>query len=164
MSRKKYQHNEKTLGGRLRKFRNEKGIGVIDFSKLLNISQASLSDYENNKTPISYEAIVNLKQNTDINIEWLLFGVGEMIDQGAECDTLINKVGVFEDDPETIDLLEMARGVLNSGTDYSHSLAANIRSFHNAVKTEKRVNKMEDEIAELKMQIRELQRKPAIGE
>ncbi|MBU1161754.1 MAG: hypothetical protein KKF96_04270 [Proteobacteria bacterium] len=49
-------------------------------------------------------------------------------------------------------MLTLTREILKSGTGYSDSLAANIRSFHNAVKTEKRLNKMESEVAELKKQ------------
>ena len=52
--------------------------------------------------------------------------------------------------PNMMDLLVMAREILQLGSGYSDSLAANIRSFHNAIKTEKRLNKMESEVAELK--------------
>ncbi len=47
-------------------------------------------------------------------------------------------------------MLTLTREILKSGTGYSECLAANIRSFHNAVKTERRLNKMESEVAELK--------------
>jgi len=131
MSTKKYQHNEKSLGGRLRKFRKSKGDDVVVFSKLLNISQGSLSAYENNKTIISSEAIINLVQNTDINIDWLLTGKGEMIRQGVENDTSIGKAGdPLGADPEVVDFLKMTRAVLESGTAYSDTLITNIRSHH----------------------------------
>ena len=57
------------------------------------------------------------------------------------------------DDPETIEMLTLAREILKSGTGYSNSLAANIHSFCSAVKTEKRLNKMEIEVAELKKHV-----------
>jgi len=46
-------------------------------------------------------------------------------------------------------VVNLTREILKSGTGYSDSLAANIRSFHNAIKTGKRLNKMESEVAEL---------------
>jgi len=62
---------------------------------------------------------------------------------------LYNKVKNLEDDPETAGLLSMTREILKSGTEYSVSLAANVRSFHNAIKTEKRLNKMEEKILKM---------------
>jgi len=47
-------------------------------------------------------------------------------------------------------VLTLTREILKSGTGYSDSLAANIRSFYSAVKTERRLNKIEGEVAELK--------------
>ena len=43
----------------------------------------------------------------------------------------------------------MTREILKSGTDYSASLAANVRSFHHAIKTENRLNKIEDKILKM---------------
>jgi len=129
MSRKKYQENDKSLGARLRKFRKSRYDNTDIFLNLLNISQGSLSAYENNKTIISGEAIINLKQNTDINIDWLLTGEGEMARQGDESDVLIyNKVGETGEDPEIAELLSSAKKVLDSGTDRAETLAVNIRS------------------------------------
>ena len=44
----------------------------------------------------------------------------------------------------------LTREILKSGTGYSDSLSANIHSFYSAVITEMRLNKIEDEVAELK--------------
>lgn len=54
---------------------------------------------------------------------------------------------------EITTLLEMTREVLESPTDYSESLAANVRSFHNAIQTQKRLGRLEAKVAELQQTI-----------
>lgn len=142
MSRKKYQKNDNSLGGRLHKFRSSRSEDVGVFSKLLGVSQGSLSAYENNKTTISSEAIINLIQKTDINIEWLLIGKGEMLRKGS-VDTYIYKEG---DDPELIELLKKSREILKSDTEYALSLAINIRSFHKCILIERRLHDHEERL------------------
>jgi transcriptional regulator with XRE-family HTH domain len=41
------------IGEKIRKWRNLKGIKQNDFARLLNVSASTLSNYENNKTPIT---------------------------------------------------------------------------------------------------------------
>jgi transcriptional regulator with XRE-family HTH domain len=84
MSRKKYPTNENTLGGRLRSFRYASNFNTVQFSKLLGISQGSLSDIENNKTKPSSTPIDNLVHKTDINIYWLFTGEGSIYRQEKE--------------------------------------------------------------------------------
>lgn len=50
------------------------------------------------------------------------------------------------DDPETSILLDMTNEILKSKTGYSVSLSANIRSFHRAMNTEKRLDRIESEV------------------
>ena len=79
MSRKKYPQNDKSIGGRLRSYRKHKSINTSDFSKLLEISQGSLSDIEHNKRLPSAKSIKNIIQYADIDIHWLYTGEGQMI-------------------------------------------------------------------------------------
>ena len=96
----------------------------------------------------------------NININWLLTGEGEMIRkpekelEDKKNDTYIYK----EENPETAGLLSMTRDVLKSDTDYSASLAANIRSFHHAIKTESRLNGLENEIQHIKKSLKQADR------
>jgi hypothetical protein len=67
-------------------------------------------------------------------------------------------VAVYESQPKknlkTIDaILQMTREVLESDTDYAESLSANVRSFHNAVQTQKRLNRLEAEVFDLKSKL-----------
>lgn len=41
------------IGEKIRKWRNLKGIKQHDFARLLNVSASTLSNYENNKRPIT---------------------------------------------------------------------------------------------------------------
>ena len=56
----------------------------------------------------------------------------------------------LHDDPEISDLLHMTREVLETKEGYAESLTANIRSFHNVVKTEDRLDKMDSDISEIR--------------
>lgn len=84
MSTKKYLHTD-VIGDRLKQFRISKSYKVMDFSKLLGISQGSLSGLENNKSKPSAETLANLVLHTDINMKWLLTGQGSM--EQAKDDT-----------------------------------------------------------------------------
>lgn len=84
MSRKKYPQNEFSIGCRLRLFRESIGQNVSQFSKLLSISQGSLSDIENNKTLPSAKPIANIIQFTDLDVYWLFSGEGKMVRKRPE--------------------------------------------------------------------------------
>lgn len=55
----------------------------------------------------------------------------------------------MEKDPEAADLLTKTWQIIKSNTGYSASLAANIRSFHQAMTTESRLNGMESQMQDL---------------
>lgn len=64
------------LGDRLRRWRKSIPMKSFELAKLIHISQGSLSDIENNKSLPSADTLAKLYQKTDINIVWLLVGVG----------------------------------------------------------------------------------------
>lgn len=162
MSRKKCQINEKSLGGRLRLFRESKNMRVVQFSLLIGISHGSLSDIENNKSKPSNTPIDGLVRNTDINIYWLFTGKGKMTRKAeqkvccvVESSPIYNKEGNNDKDPETADLLTRAVKILKSKTEYSDSLAANIKSFHRAIQTEERLGSIDEEIKKIKKSLKQ---------
>ena len=125
------------------------------FLALLKISQASLSDYEYNKTIISGEAMISLIQNTDINVDWLLTGKGKMIRQSPECDTCIYKVGdPLYEDPVVAELLTAARKILKSGNQVARdALKRNIEYFSKAIDAEKNLSDSRAELSETKKRL-----------
>ncbi len=123
----------KTIGERLKYYREKKKLKVIDFSEMIGISQGTLSGLENNKSKPSTDTLASLVRHTDINIDWLL--TGQKQNQGGPCDA----------DPEIAELLEQARNVLKSGNPMAfQALAHNIKYFDHAVKVEKRLVEAEE--------------------
>jgi transcriptional regulator with XRE-family HTH domain len=124
------------------------------FGETLGIKGSSISALERGISNPSNSVLELIEIKYRINREWLLTGKGEKYinEEGAnlEDSTYIYKE---RDDPEIIEVLALTREILKSGTGYSDSLAANIRSFYSAVKTERRLNKMEDEMGALKNQV-----------
>jgi len=59
--------------------------------------------------------------------------------------------------PETDNLLQMAREVLESGSEYGWSLAANIRSFYNAVKIDKELEKYKKDLSDYEKRLAALE-------
>jgi len=66
----------KFLGERIRQWRKTLPLKSYELAKLINISQGSLSDIENNKSLPSADTIAKLYKYTDVNIIWLLTGQG----------------------------------------------------------------------------------------
>lgn len=64
-----------SIGDRLRKIREEKGLNQGDFASFLNISQQNLSNYEKNKRDIPEQIKIKLQQN-GVNLNWLISGYG----------------------------------------------------------------------------------------
>jgi len=144
---------------RLLKIINERSEGKSSvFAKKAGISQATFHNYTKGRMP-NAESLYNICNIYNVNINWLLTGKGDVYiknkkNYAAEEAPIYNK----EKDPETAGLLSMTRDVLKSDTDYSASLAANIRSFHHAIKTENRLNGLENEIQHIKKSLKQADR------
>src|ERR1700756_4910300 len=74
------------IGHKIREFRLAKKLTVKKFAEIINISQGSLSDIENEKTKPSADTIVSITRNTDINPLWLLTDEGEMFNIKKEVE------------------------------------------------------------------------------
>ncbi len=61
-------------GGRIRKWRKAANMKSFELAAILNISQGSLSDIENNKSNPSAPTIKAFLVHTDIDICWMLTG------------------------------------------------------------------------------------------
>ena len=68
-----------TIGKRLRMWRKSSNYNLVALSKLIHVSQGSLSDLENDNSMPSARTLANLCLFTDIEIYWLLTGVGSMV-------------------------------------------------------------------------------------
>jgi len=147
---------ENIFKNNLRFIRKKIGLTQDEFAKPLNIKGTSISAMELGKSNPSNAVLELIEIKYRINRIWLKTGEGKMnMEPEPKKEIQVNeetplyKVGILDDDPETAGLLSMTREILKSGTEYSVSLAANVRSFHNAIKTEKRLNKMEEKILKM---------------
>ena len=68
-----------TVGGRLKYWRKVSRLRLVDVATLIQVSQGSLSDLENDKSLPSATTLTGLCQKTDMNICWLLTGEGSMV-------------------------------------------------------------------------------------
>lgn len=137
------------IGARIKQLRKEKSLSQKAFADLLSTSSGYISEVESGKTMPGGNFFISLKRALDVDINWLLTGEGEKYIKEREGSAqagspIYNKVGnALDDDPAIAELMEMTRAVLKSDTDYSDSLATNVRSFFRALKTDKRLSDIE---------------------
>ena len=65
----------------MKKYRIATKLKGYEMAALLNISQGSYSDLENDKSKPSADTLTSYGTKTNINIHWLLIGKGEMYRQ-----------------------------------------------------------------------------------
>jgi len=68
-----------TVGGRLKYWRKVSRLRLVDVTKLIRVSQGSLSELENDISLPSATTLTGLCQKTDMSIRWLLTGEGSMV-------------------------------------------------------------------------------------
>ena len=71
--------NPATVGGRLKYWRKVSRLRLVDVAALIQVSQGSLSDLENDKSLPSATTLTGLCQKTDMNLYWLLTGEGSLV-------------------------------------------------------------------------------------
>jgi transcriptional regulator with XRE-family HTH domain len=80
-SRKKVRISElnfENIGDRITFIRLMQGQNIEEFSSVLGISKGNLSDLENNKNKPSYDVLVCISENFNINSEWIISGKGKL--------------------------------------------------------------------------------------
>ena len=73
-----------TVGKRIRQARKNKGFTQTEIRKLTGISSGNLSDIENDKTMPSAGALISLKRELGVSIDWLLTGIDPSTDTEKE--------------------------------------------------------------------------------
>jgi transcriptional regulator with XRE-family HTH domain len=82
-----------TFGGRLRAIRKSLKMNQEDFAPDLKISSQHLSDIELDKSKPCHDFFYNIVKNHHVNLNYLLFGDGEMFGGGNEkVETDIKKI------------------------------------------------------------------------
>lgn len=87
-----------TTGKRLRAWRKSVPLKLMELSRLIKVSQGSLSDLENDKSLPSATTLSNLSIYTDLNIYWLLNGRGSVTRELVpETDKSTEQTRLYED-------------------------------------------------------------------
>ena len=114
--------NEKTTGKRLRAWRKSVPLKLMELSRLIKVSQGSLSDLENDKSLPSATTLSNLSIFTDLNIYWLLNGRGPVmreltsgIDKNTEQTRLYENFMFMMKDRKLKGVVEMVINIYKEG-------------------------------------------------
>jgi transcriptional regulator with XRE-family HTH domain len=89
------------FGIRLKRYRVFKGWKGVDFTRITGISSGTLTGIEKNGNSPSAESLGKIARTTDLNIDWLLTGEGEML----------KSICAETHDPYEARILSMLRGM-----------------------------------------------------
>jgi transcriptional regulator with XRE-family HTH domain len=153
MSRKKItqQKHFSPFGLRLAQIETDSGIQRKDFAKKIGCESPYITQLiEGTKTNPSEMFVKSVCSEFRVNRQWLMTGEGEIYNKDRRTGRVPDEPGgppsfsTPDYDPEVI---HMAREVLASKTHYAASLEANIRSFHDALETKRRLDDHEARLA-----------------
>lgn len=105
-----------TFGIRLRKLREELGHSQKEFADILGTSNQLISRYEIEALGVNYEFLQNLHNKTQVNLNWLVVGVGEMF--------ISEEVTIFKENFAMKNLLQQIN-TLSTSTTLSINARAN---------------------------------------
>lgn len=128
------------LGSRIKQIRKRQRLTQIIFADRLSTSSGHISDIEHGLKMPGANFFIAMAKEFNVSLDWLLTGRGH---------PYINAVVNNEQDTEIRSLLDMTREIITSGTGYADSLRANIRSFHDAVQTQRKIENLEQRISEM---------------
>ena len=66
-----------TTGSRIKKIRQELNLSQEQFGKIFKTGKSYISAVENNKSQLSVESLVKLLVNYNVNINFILGGIGQ---------------------------------------------------------------------------------------
>lgn len=134
MSRKKNANPE--INARLRALVDSvSGGNAKEFAEKSGIPVSTFHEYMRGRDP-SAEHMIRISGFCDVDLHWFITGEGSVARR--------NGAQMPQNRDDLSALLGMAAEILQSGTDYAESLAANIRSFHKSVEMERKLAARED--------------------
>ena len=66
-----------SIGSRIKKIRQELNLSQEEFGRFFNTGKSYISAVENNKSQLSVESLVKLLVNHNVNINFILAGIGQ---------------------------------------------------------------------------------------
>lgn len=105
---------KKEVGTRLKHWRKALGFKLSDLTHLIDISQGSLSELENNLSLPSSNTLIGLHNKTDLNIIWLLTGQGNIVrDKNANIDISTEQKNSLDNFLHLMDNKHSRKSILN---------------------------------------------------
>lgn len=144
------------IGLRIRKYRESKGLNAIQLANIIGVSSGTLSDIESGNTQPSADTLASIVRNTEISAKWLLTGQGEMDSDAAthrgERVARDDKTAAYAAaSPETKALIDQVLEIMNSkDQEAKDNLAISIRHFIQVVKKQKKIDKLEKVLREIR--------------
>ena len=125
------------------RFKDVTGLKTdTEVCSLISISKTNFANQKKRGT--LYKKLAEWAAQNEIDTDWLLTGKGSQNNEQCVPKSIDSEPNSFYGaDAEC--LIKKTREILESRTDYAQSLAANIKSFHNAIKTEERLSNLEVE-------------------
>ena len=118
-----------SVGARLRYWRKLSGLRLVDMAEMINVSQGSLSDLENNKSLPSSGTLIGLCKKTELNICWLLTGEGRVTVSSQAEEKEISIVQDFMNLMQDRDFRKMITKVISIFENGTASQKAQIHGF-----------------------------------
>lgn len=81
-----------SISSRIRFIRKSLGLRQIEFSKIIGVSQAGLSDFENGKITPSVETLIAISNYSGVSIDWILKGDFQAEDMYKEKIIVLNTI------------------------------------------------------------------------
>jgi transcriptional regulator with XRE-family HTH domain len=118
-----------TVGGRLKYWRKVSRLRLVDVAALIQVSQGSLSDLENDKSLPSATTLTGLCQKTDMNLYWLLTGEGSLVSKEERPQAETSAVSGLMTWMQDKDFRKTVMKLLNIFEKGSSAQKAQIRGF-----------------------------------
>lgn len=139
---------------RIRALRGE--MTQADFANRAGINVNTLRNYERGDSIPNLEVAASICRYFSVSSDWLMLGEGPMRRGDSAPDTTPSPAQPpmppgppIEDDFKMTEMVTMTVEVLESETIYRTALASNIRAFHQAVRSERTLARLEERIAVL---------------
>jgi len=139
-----------SIGDRLKALRGDSSQG--DFSQRIGFHKNTVGKYERGERTPDVDFLRTVCERLSVSPDWLLWGQGPMRrgeSAPAAPQATLLAVPPPEDDFKMTEMVTMTVEVLESETIYRTALASNIRAFHQAVRSERTLAKLEERVAVL---------------
>ncbi|MBN1155137.1 helix-turn-helix transcriptional regulator [candidate division KSB1 bacterium] len=111
---------KKEIGRRLREVREQNGLSQTDFGKRLGIKYQHVSKYERGESVPTWENLIKLIEQFDVNINWLLKGTGDpyLSHERREPQDDVSQSSITVDQFSLEDYLKTDEQLKNALTDF----------------------------------------------